>query len=196
MIFFVHGFNASAGSPAGRMLSVQAGGDVVCLEYDSALSFLSNLAAMKSQMKGRMTEADVIVGISLGGFYAVALAAAMRRPCVVLNPVTYPIRQMAQFIGRKQNLDTGAEYDFTQDVLNSYSECIDVYVHECQRNGTPVLAVCSENDSVLQGNAGYAREIFSEVQIIGGSTHKIEDFSPFVSTIKTYENLQGAPGIA
>lgn len=63
-----------------------------------------------------------LIGSSLGGFFTLLFAQKYALPCTVFNPVTYPHKQLAPFIGTNYNFYTHEEWDFTQNLLLSYKE--------------------------------------------------------------------------
>lgn len=69
-------------------------------------------------------ELTLVAGTSLGGFYV--MCANTRLPKLVVNPVTNPVRDLHQFIGRntyKPGREDGqTEFEFTEEMLHEFSE--------------------------------------------------------------------------
>ena len=185
MIFYVHGFNSGAGSSSGRLLARQLGVEVHPLEYSSDGMFADNFESLKQQVNTYGDGFDVLVGTSMGGFYALMLSQAMLTPCVAFNPVVEPRRQLRQFLGRNVNFVTQKAYDFTEAMLDSYPERV-----AGPGNNVPVQVYVSETDELLQGNAELVRAIFPDCTVTRTS-HRIGDFSPYLATIRSFENLLG-----
>lgn len=62
------------------------------------------------QLIAEITGPVVLIGSSLGGFYATALAEAFSLPAVLINPAVYPERELANFLGPLHNPYTGEDY--------------------------------------------------------------------------------------
>ena len=185
MIFYVHGFNSGAGSSSGRLLARQLGVEVHPLEYSSDGMFADNFESLKQQVNTHGDGFDVLVGTSMGGFYALMLSQVMLTPCVAFNPVVEPRRQLRQFLGRNVNFVTQKAYDFTEGMLDSYPERV-----ADPGNNVPVQVYVSETDQLLQGNAELVRAIFPDCTVTLTS-HRIGDFSPYLATIRSFENFLG-----
>ena len=185
MIFYVHGFNSGAGSSSGRLLARQLGVEVHPLEYSSDGMFADNFESLKQQVNTHGDGFDVLVGTSMGGFYALMLSQVMLTPCVAFNPVVEPRRQLRQFLGRNVNFVTQKAYDFTEGMLDSYPERV-----ADPGNNVPVQVYVSETDELLQGNAELVRAIFPDCTVTRTS-HRIGDFSPYLATIRSFENFLG-----
>ena len=185
MIFYVHGFNSGAGSSSGRLLARQLGVEVHPLEYSSDGMFADNFESLKQQVNTHGDGFDVLVGTSMGGFYALMLSQAMLTPCVAFNPVVEPRRQLRQFLGRNVNFVTQKAYDFTEAMLDSYPERV-----AGPGGNVPVQVYVSEIDELLQGNADRVRRIFPDCTVTRTS-HRMTDFSRYLATIRQFENLMG-----
>ena len=56
----------------------------------------------------------VLIGSSLGGFYASHLAERFRLPAVLINPAITPQHDLARFLGPQHNPYTGEDYVLTE----------------------------------------------------------------------------------
>lgn len=184
MIFYVHGFNSSRDSSTGRMLREQIGRPVKCLGYDCSKPFKENLEELGKEAWQAMDGFDVIVGSSLGGFYACEMVKELQTCAVVFNPAMRPKFQLKQFLGENVNFATGKKWTFTEDVLNSYPEELKA------PKGLPVKAYASKDDELLPENALLAEKEFEAFEFIEGG-HRITDFRKYLDEIKRYENILG-----
>ena len=185
MIYYIHGFNSSAGSSTGRILAEQAGRPVRRLEWDCADPYKANMDRLGNDIVLYSDCFDVIVGTSMGGFYALALAKELGQCCVAFNPVTEPKAQLKGMLGRQVNFSTGREWEFTQDILDTYPDSIDIGA------GVPAAAFVSKEDELLKDNFRIASRHLKEC-IPTREAHKIKDFTPYIDTILRYENILGA----
>jgi predicted esterase YcpF (UPF0227 family) len=184
MIFYVHGFNSSRDSSTGRMLREQIGRPVKCLGYDCSKPFKENLEELGKEAWQAMDGFDVIVGSSLGGFYACEMAKDLQTCAVVFNPAMKPKSQLKQFLGENVNFATGEKWMFTDDILNSYPEELKA------PSGLPVKAYASRKDEVLPGNGELVFEAFNDFEWMD-SGHRVADFRKYLDEIKKYENILG-----
>ena len=189
MIFYIHGFNSSAASSSGRLLERQLGVRVHAMEYRSDAMYADSFKSLTEQLNRHGDGCNVLVGTSMGGFYALMLSAAALTPCVAFNPVVEPRRQLRQFLGRNVNFQTHEAYDFTEAMLDSYPERV-----AGPGGNVPVQVYVSETDELLQGNADLVRRIYPACTVTR-TAHRIGDFTPYLATIRQFESLMGSqPG--
>lgn len=184
MIFYIHGFNSGKDSSTGKLLEAQVGRPVCRLQYDCSKPFKDNLEALTDEIWKKSDCFDVVVGCSLGGFYAIEAANVLQFCAVVFNPAMKPRTQLRQFLGENVNFATGEKWIFTEDVLNTYPDELKAPSH------LPIKAYASFKDEVLPGNAEIAKNEFKLFEPID-SGHRITDFSKYVDLITAYENILG-----
>lgn len=72
----------------------------------------------------RANDVCLVAGTSLGGFYA--MCAEYDGPKLVVNPVTNPVRDLRQFVGKccykPGRPDGQTEFEFTEEMLNEFAE--------------------------------------------------------------------------
>lgn len=72
----------------------------------------------------RDNDVCLVAGTSLGGYYA--MCADFQGPKLVVNPVTNPVRDLSQFVGKNTykpgRPDGQTEFEFTQEMLNEFGE--------------------------------------------------------------------------
>ena len=143
---YVHGFNSSPASNTLRLLR-QVFPAATGLVYPCSGLFAPNLCSLKEQAES-LCRADrsplVLVGSSLGGFYASQLAALLHCPCALFNPVVFPAEALRPMLGRNIHFHTHEEWDFTPDMLESYAHFQDTRGLALRR-----LVVLGRRDSLL-----------------------------------------------
>ena len=145
MIAYIHGFNSSAASRTLGLLR-QVFPRVAGLEYPSGGRFSDNLASLAAQARARLADDGpcLLVGSSLGGFYASQAAAILGCPCALFNPVVRPAEALRQFLGRNTHFHTGAQWEFTPAMLESYAAFPDT-----RTVNIPRFLVLGRQDEVL-----------------------------------------------
>lgn len=189
MIFYIHGFNSSGNTTTIELLRKQLNKHVEPLFYESGDTFQKNISSLLQQFDAKSDGFNLLIGTSLGGFYAIVMSAITLTPCVVFNPVTQPREQLNKFLGHQKNYVTGEEYDFTHHQLYSYPEDLNYY--NINVLNVPMKVYCSKNDLVLKNNIKYITKEFDDYEILNTDKHRIDDFSPFIDTIIKYENFFG-----
>ena len=121
-----------------------------------------------------------VVGSSLGGFYATAVAEATGCPAVLLNPAVDPARDLAAHVGDQTQFHAPNEHFYFRPE----------YIAELQALSVPAItrperyaAVIAKGDEVLDWREMTARYPGATVKLLAGSDHAISDFDahlPFV----------------
>ena len=121
-----------------------------------------------------------VVGSSLGGFYATAVAEATGCPAVLLNPAVDPARDLAAHVGEQTQFHAPDEHFYFRPE----------YIAELQALSVPAItrperyaAVIAKGDEVLDWREMTARYPGATVKLLAGSDHAISDFDahlPFV----------------
>ena len=121
-----------------------------------------------------------VVGSSLGGFYATALAEATGCPAVLLNPAVDPARDLAAHVGEQSQFHAPDEHFYFQAD----------YIAELRALTVPAItrperyaAVIAQGDELLDWREMTARYPGATVKLLAGSDHGIADFDehlPFV----------------
>ena len=125
-------------------------------------------------------EAMAVVGSSLGGFYATAVAETTGCPAVLLNPAVDPARDLAAHIGEQRQFHSPDERFFFRPE----------YIDELRALTVPAItrperyaAVIAQGDEVLDWREMTGRHPGAHLKLLPGSDHGITDFDahlPFV----------------
>ncbi len=135
MIVFLHGYGSSGEtSSTGKSLKeIFPQTEVVCLTYDyqnpqqSAQDILQQIQLLNQQ------DIELIVGVSLGGFWARWLANRISAPVVLINPSLNPAQTL-----KKRN-------DFNPDFLTHF----DKYRVEQDDPELPITVLLGTQDTVI-----------------------------------------------
>lgn len=125
-------------------------------------------------------DAMVVVGSSLGGFYATAVAEATGCRALLLNPAVDPARDLAAHIGEQTQFHTPEESFFFRPE----------YIAELRTLTVPAItrperyaAVIAQGDEVLSWREMTGRYPGARIRLLPGSDHALSDFDdhlPFV----------------
>ncbi|MFS2032700.1 YqiA/YcfP family alpha/beta fold hydrolase [Polaromonas sp. CT11-55] len=121
-----------------------------------------------------------VVGSSLGGFYATAVAERMGCKAVLLNPAVEPARDLARYIGEQT-----AWHDPDQHFFFEPRFVDELKAQHAGPLKTPedYLAIIAKGDEVLDWREMAARYAGSRLRILEGGDHALSDFDTHVPEI-------------
>ena len=128
-----------------------------------------------------------VVGSSLGGFYATAVAERMGCPAVLLNPAVHPARDLEQYIGEQTSWHQPEERFFFQpEFVQELREL------ECGALAQPqhYLAVVAKGDEVLDWREMHARYAQAQLLLLEGSDHGLTDFEEHLPAVLAFLGLR------
>jgi len=115
---------------------------------------------------------SAVIGSSLGGFYATALAEQTRWRAVLLNPAVDPARDLARYVGEITAWHSDERFHFRAE-----------FIDELKAISPPALtrparyfAIVAKGDEVLSWEEMSARYRGCNVKLLEGSDHAISDF--------------------
>jgi uncharacterized protein len=127
-----------------------------------------------------------VLGSSLGGFYATAVAEATGWPAVLLNPAVDPARDLKAYIGEQTAFHTPEERFFFRAE----------YVDELRALTLPAItrpercfAVVAKGDELLDWREMSARYAGASIRLVEGSDHALSDFDDHLPSILRFLNL-------
>ena len=174
-IIYIHGFNSSPASAKARQFTEACRQRGNCqlavpeLSHDpqQAITQLEALVAAAGD------NLQLLVGSSLGGYYATWLAEKFDCRAALVNPAVSPVKNLGEaFLGRQKNLYTGVEYDFTREHA-MYLDTLDINPLQKPEN---FLLLAQTGDAVLDYRLAAERYAGSEQVIEEGGSHRFEGF--------------------
>ena len=82
---------------------------------------MASMEMIEAHIKGSKYDRLVVVGSSLGGYYANYLAEKYACKAVVLNPAVRAPRELAPHVGMLTSYDTNEPYDFRPEYIDELS---------------------------------------------------------------------------
>ena len=151
MIFYFHGFSSGASSNKANVIKKYlAKHSVFVPEYPShqpheAVIILRQF--IKSRVDSKPHQKIMLMGSSLGGYYAQYLAKKLGNVngLVLINPCLQPQITLKSQIGHQINCVTGTSFEFTQADFNALAE----YDVEQQQLFEPTLVLLDEGDEII-----------------------------------------------
>ena len=113
-----------------------------------------------------------VIGSSLGGFYATAIAERHGCPAVLLNPAVDPARDLAKHIGETTAWHSDERFFFAPEFVDELRAIAPAAVTDRQR----YFAVIAKGDEVLDWREMAARYAGCRVKLLDGGDHALTDF--------------------
>lgn len=186
MYLYLHGFNSGGtSSKAGRLRTLLAPVPVLSPTYPvhkarAAVDFLRDYiaAAMRDQAHGTPL---VLIGSSLGGFYAHYLAPEFDARIVLINPSLRPDITLLRCVGPNHNEATGEDYTLSADEVRALGE---YRVPACDPR-IPALLLLDTGDKLLDYRVAEAayREC-GKTMVYAGGNHRFEHLNEAAMEIR------------
>ncbi len=183
-LLYLHGFRSSPKSfKAQRLLGWLAHHrpEIVAVCPQLPPSPREALALAQQVTAGWPAERSVVVGSSLGGFYATVLAETRGWPALLLNPAVDPARDLAAHIGQQTGFhDPDDRFFFRPEFIAELRAMTPAVITRPQRYS----ALITQGDEVLDWREMAARYAGAHLHVLPGGDHAISDFDrhlPFVA---------------
>jgi predicted esterase YcpF (UPF0227 family) len=194
MYLYIHGFNSAPASVKARQLQTRLalagrGGEFTCpaLSHwpDGAMAQLESIVAAAPQ-----TSPPVLVGSSLGGFYATWLAERHGCRAVLVNPAITPHLGLHSYLGPQRNLHTGEAYSLTPAHLDQMRAYAVAQPTRMER----YLVMVTTGDELLDWRVTIAHYPGARSVVVQGSDHGFTDFEQHLEAVLAFGDTAAASG--
>ncbi|HSC62707.1 MAG TPA: YqiA/YcfP family alpha/beta fold hydrolase [Caldimonas sp.] len=188
-LLYLHGFRSSPQSTKARKFAAWVAAnrpDLIWWCPQLAASPAEAMRDVTGGISGWPADRMAVIGSSLGGFYATAVAE--RRGCraVLLNPGVDPARDLADAIGASTAWHSNEPFDFRPE-----------YVAELREIAPPAtltdldryLAVIAKGDEVLSWREMSERYAGAHIRLLEGSDHALSDFDDHFPAVLAFLGL-------
>ena len=179
MILYIHGFASCGDSSKSRLLKQAFGAHNLLapdipVEPDAAMAFLSSLME-----RGDIT---LLVGSSLGGFYATALSARYGIGAVLINPSCHPFQTLVPHVGTNTFWCSGESFEWKSGYLLQLARMAETM----RLPDSEVLVLLQTGDEVLDWRV--AAEVYREYEVVveEGGNHRFENLGEYVERIRAF----------
>ncbi len=200
MILYLHGFRSSPDSHKSRIMAAELARRGLAQRWccpqlpaspAAALRLALELVAQQGYGPAQDGSAGgavanvghplVVIGSSLGGFYATWLAQQLACRAVLLNPVVHAARDLATQVGSHRTFHGDEPFEF----LPAYVDELAQAEADIQALTQPerYFLLAATGDEVLDWREMQARFVGSPQRIIEGSDHGISDFERWLPTV-------------
>jgi predicted esterase YcpF (UPF0227 family) len=191
-LLYLHGFISSPASRKAVMLGDYLRGQAPGIEYLVPALHHRPAQAM-AQVERLCAERDpadlLVVGSSLGGFYATVVAERTGCRAVALNPAVHPQDHFGRYVGPQANLYTGERFDLTRE-----------HVAELAAMDPPAITqpgrywlIVETGDEVLDYREAVAYYAHAFQSVVQGGDHSLASFPEFVPDIVAWALEDGPP---
>lgn len=127
-----------------------------------------------------------VVGSSLGGFYATAVAELTGCKAVLLNPAVNPARDLAKYIGEQTSWhDPQAHFFFLPEFVDELRAIAPASLTQLDR----FFAVIAKGDEVLDWQEMTGRYLGARIKLLEGGDHALSDFDDHVDEVLAFMGL-------
>ena len=189
MILYLHGFRSGPQSVKAQQLGAYCaaqGVAFVCPQLPpdptAALALTERLIA-ESRARG---ETVTLVGSSLGGFFATALAERHQLKAVLINPAVIAHLSLADYLGPQTHLYSGETFVLTPEHLDALRG-LEVPAPTPAR----YLLLAEKGDELLDWRQAAARYAGCRQVILDGGDHSFTRFADYLPTIVEFAGAAG-----
>jgi uncharacterized protein len=186
MIVYLHGFNSGGGSAKATWLREHLP-DVTVLSPTYPAHVADEAPKVLRYYFARMRREHpqdkklLLVGSSMGGFWARYLAPELGAGMTLINPAMHPETDLMQLVGLIKNDATGEEYVLTAEQVTALAQ---YKVPKCDST-VPTLALLDEADEVLDYREAEAfyRDC-GQIIVYPGGSHRFEHLAEALPEIR------------
>lgn len=178
-ILYLHGFSSCGEGNKSATLKKYFGNDMV-VSPDLPSAPLDAIAFAEEILN--ISNFDLIIGSSLGGFYAAHLAEKYTMRTVLLNPSTEPWETLAPYVGWQKRFCDEEVFEFKSVYLEQLK-----MLQPLPKKGQYLLLLQS-GDEVLDYTK--AQSLYNAHRIIVeyGGNHRFENIDDYLSMIENFKN--------
>lgn len=131
------------------------------------------------------TDGMAVIGSSLGGFYATAVAERTGCPAVLLNPAVEPARDLARYIGEIQAWHSDERFYFRPEFVEQLRALRPARITRPER----YFAIIAKGDEVLDWREMQARYSACQVKLLEGGDHALSDFDDHLPEVLRFAGV-------
>jgi len=182
-VLYLHGFRSSPRSFKAQRLQAWLSGHRSAVHWwcpQLPPSPREAIAMLEAGIAGWPAASSVVLGSSLGGFYATVISERTGWPALVMNPAVDPARDLAQYIGEQALFHSPAERFFFRA---EFVDELRALTPGPLRDPARYVAVIAQGDELLDWREMSARYAGAKVRLLEGSDHALSDFDehlPFI----------------
>ena len=180
-VLYIHGFASCGSSNKTRILREYYGDDRV-ISPDLPVAPQQALQELQDIIESRSI--GLLVGSSLGGYYAEHLNRHYQIPAVLINPSTRPFDTLENYLGENTNWCTDEVFDWKPEYLQQLQNIYREEVPLAER----YLVLLQTADEVLDYKLAATRYQRHQVIVEQGGNHRFENLVDYLAVIDDFVN--------
>ena len=185
MLIYIHGFNSVPSSFKARLVGERM--RALGREDEYFVPALPHRPAEAMALLRDIVERHpgaVLIGSSLGGFYATWLAEHYALRAVLVNPAVRPYEVLSGYLGPQKNLYTGADYELTAQHIDEL-KALEVAAITPER----YLLLTRTGDEVLDYRLAVEKYRGARQWVIPGGDHGFGDFENYLDAALAFAGI-------
>jgi predicted esterase YcpF (UPF0227 family) len=182
MILYLHGFRSSPQSFKARLLREQLhtmGKSEKWLCPQLPASPAEAMQLMQQLVSAIPAKDLTLIGSSLGGYYATALAEQIGCRAVLLNPAVTPAQDLERQVGLSTAWHSDDPFDFKPEYVGQLAPLAVPQITQPQR----YFLLAATGDEVLDWRSMTAHYAGARQHVIEGSDHGMSDFDKYMDEV-------------
>jgi uncharacterized protein len=189
MLIYIHGFNSSPASAKAQLVKAKLEAMGRSAEFTApALPHSPAQAASLLDALVARHPGAVLIGSSLGGYYATWLAEKHGARAALLNPAVQPYELLSAHLGLQQNLYTGERYEFTARHVEELR-----VLEAASITPARYLLVAATGDEVLDYRRALDRYRGCRTILVEGGDHGLSTFADHVDAVLDFCGIGRKP---
>ena len=184
-LLYLHGFRSSPQSTKARRMAAWVSEHRPALNWHCPQLPASPREAVANALehvRDWPAASSAVIGSSLGGFYATALAEQLGWRAVLLNPAVDPARDLAKYIGENKAWHSDEPFYFRAEYVDELRALAPAHLTRPER----YLAVIAKGDEVLDWREMRARYAGCQIKLLEGSDHALSDFDEHLPDVVAF----------
>lgn len=179
MILYLHGFASCGDSNKTRLLK-SFFGDAQVYAPDLPVDPVEAVRMIRKIILDR--EIDLLVGSSLGGFYASYFCELLEIKTVLINPSTQPFITLAPFVGMNRSWCSNESFEFKREHLKALFEFSVGRLKMPER----YLLLLQTGDEVLDYRQAQEKYRGATCSVEEGGNHRFENLEDYLEQIRDF----------
>jgi len=187
-VLYIHGFNSSPSSMKAELTRTYFANNYPEINFHCPQVACSPNVAI-AQLEGIMKQAPdsnwLVIGSSLGGFFATFLAEKYQLKAALINPAVKPFELMQDYLGEQVNPYTQERYNIEAEHV---TELKMLEQHDISKNN--YLVMVQTGDEVLDYQQAVEKYRHCQLVIEQGGDHSFVNYENILPKIALFFNLQ------
>lgn len=190
-ILYIHGFNSSPASAKARLFSRYCDERGIALSVPELSYDPAKAMAMLEAIVKEWGEVNLLVGSSLGGYYATYLSEKYNLKAALVNPAVSPYKHLSEeFLGKQTNYYTGESYELGLEHVDSLKKLdVDPVIRPDN-----FLLLVQTGDEVLDYRLAVEKYQGASQIIQPGGDHSFNGFESVIPEIMGFAGLDALSG--